>query len=179
MAPVGGGAGDGLGEVLLDEAAIRAEVTRLGAEISTDYADKSLHLVAVLKGSAVFLADLLRVLTVPATVDFISIVPYGQVTASGVVRIRKDLDEPLEGKDVLVVEGICASGLSLSYLLRNFQTRRPASIKTCAFVAKRRERPGDITLHYVGREIPDVFVVGYGLDSQERYRNLPYIARLA
>ena len=179
MAPVGGGAGDGVGEVLLDEAAIRAEVTRLGAEISSDYADKSLHLVAVLKGSAVFLADLLRALTVPATVDFISIIPYGQVTTSGVVRIRKDLDEPLEGKDVLVVEGICASGLSLSYLLRNFQTRRPASIKTCAFVAKRRERPGDITLHYVGREIPDVFVVGYGLDAQERYRNLPYIARLS
>ncbi|HWM78315.1 MAG TPA: phosphoribosyltransferase family protein, partial [Methylomirabilota bacterium] len=104
---------------------------------------------------------------------------YGQVTASGVVRIRKDLDEPLEGKDVLVVEGICASGLSLSYLLRNFQTRRPASLKTCAFVAKRRERPGDVTLHYLGREIPDVFVVGYGLDAQEQYRNLPYIARLA
>ena len=170
---------DRLGEVLLDEATIRAEVARLGASISADYAGKSLHLVAVLKGSAVFLADLLRALTVPATVDFISIVPYGQVSASGVVRIRKDLDEPLEGKDVLVVEGICASGLSLAYLLRNFQTRRPASLKTCAFLAKRRERPGDIPLHYVGREIPDVFVVGYGLDAQEQYRNLPYIARLA
>ena len=170
---------DGVGPVLLDEATIRAEVVRLGAQISTDYAGKSLHLVGVLKGSAVFVADLLRALTVPATVDFISIVPYGQVTASGVVRIRKDLDEPLEGKDVLVVEGICASGLSLSYLLRNFQTRRPASLRTCAFVAKRRERPGDVTLHYVGREIPDVFVVGYGLDAQEQYRNLPYIARLA
>jgi hypoxanthine phosphoribosyltransferase len=171
--------GDGVGEVLLDEAAIRAEVARLGTEISTDYADKTLHLVAVLKGSAVFLADLLRALTIPATVDFISIVPYGQVTSSGVVRIRKDLDEPLEGKDVLVVEGICASGLSLSYLLRNFQTRRPASMKTCAFVAKQRDRPSDVTLHYLGREIPDVFVVGYGLDAQEQYRNLPYIARLA
>jgi len=170
--------GDGVGEVLLDEEAIRTEVGRLGAEISADYADKSLHLVGVLKGAAVFL-DLLRALTVPATVDFISIVPYGKVTTSGVVRIRKDLDEPLEGKDVLVIEGICASGLSLSYLLRNFQTRRPASLKTCAFVAKRRERPGDVTLHYLGREIPDVFVVGYGLDAQEQYRNLPYIARLA
>src|SRR5262249_13929906 len=178
MAPAGG-AGDGIGEVLLDEAAIRAEVTRLGAEISSDYADKSLHLARVLRASAVFRASRRRALRGPATVDFIPIVPYGQVPASGVVRIRKDLDEPLEGKDVLVVEGICASGLSLSYLLRNFQTRRPASIKTCAFVAKRRERPGDITLHYVGREIPDVFVVGYGLDAQERYRNLPYIARLA
>jgi hypoxanthine phosphoribosyltransferase len=171
--------GDGLGEILLDEEAIRAEVARLGAQISTDYADKPLHLVGVLKGAAVFIADLLRALTIPATMDFISIVPYGQVTASGVVRIRKDLDEPLEGKDVLVVEGICASGLSLSYLLRNFQTRGPASIKTCAFVAKRRTRAADVTLDYVGREIPDVFVVGYGLDAQEHYRNLPYLARLA
>lgn len=171
--------GDGLGETLLDAESIRGEVTRLAAQISTDYAEKSLHLVGVLKGSAVFLADLLRALTIPATMDFISIVPYGQVTASGVVRIRKDLDEPLEGKDVLVVEGICASGLSLSYLLRNFQTRGPASIKTCAFIAKRRERPADVTLDYVGREIPDVFVVGYGLDAQEQYRNLPYIARLS
>jgi hypoxanthine phosphoribosyltransferase len=179
MAPVGDGVGDGVGLVLLDESAIRAEVARLALQISADYADKSLHLVGVLKGAAVFLADLLRALTVPATLDFISIVPYGQVTASGVVRIRKDLDEPLEGKDVLVVEGICASGLSLSYLLRNFQTRRPASLRTCAFVVKRRERPADVTLHYFGREIPDVFVVGYGLDAQEQYRNLPYIARLA
>ena len=171
--------GDGLGEMLLDEEAIRAEVARLAAQISTDYTDKTLHLVGVLKGSAVFLADLLRALTIPATMDFISIVPYGQVTASGVVRIRKDLDEPLEGKDVLVVEGICASGLSLSYLLRNFQTRGPASIKTCAFLAKQRKRAADVTLDYVGREIPDVFVVGYGLDAQEQYRNLPYLARLS
>jgi hypoxanthine phosphoribosyltransferase len=171
--------GTGVGQMILDEEAIRAEVARLAAQISSDYADKTLHLVGVLKGAAVFLADLLRALTIPATMDFISIVPYGQVTASGVVRIRKDLDEPLEGRDVLVVEGICASGLSLSYLLRNFQTRGPASIKTCAFVAKQRSRPADVILDYVGREIPDVFVVGYGLDAQERYRNLPYIARLS
>jgi hypoxanthine phosphoribosyltransferase len=170
---------DGVGEMLMDEAAIQAEVARLGAQISADYAGKSLHVIGVLKGAAVFLADLMRAVTIPATLDFISIVPYGQVTASGVVRIRKDLDEPLEGKDVLVVEGICASGLSLSYLLRNFQTRKPSSLKVCAFVVKRRERPPDVTVHYVGREIPDVFVVGYGLDAQEQYRNLPYIARLA
>src|SRR5439155_1441469 len=118
---------DGVGELLMDEAAIQAEVARLGAQISADYAGKSLHVIGVLKGAAVFLADLMRAVTIPATLDFISIVPYGQVTASGVVRIRKDLDEPLEGKDVLVVEGVCASGLSLSYLLRNFQTRKPAS----------------------------------------------------
>ncbi len=170
---------DGVGELLMDEAAIQAEVARLGAQISADYAGKSLHVIGVLKGAAVFLADLMRAVTIPATLDFISIVPYGQVTASGVVRIRKDLDEPLEGKDVLVVEGVCASGLSLSYLLRNFQTRKPASLKVCAFVVKRRERPTDVTVHYVGREIPDVFVVGYGLDAQEQYRNLPYLARLA
>jgi hypoxanthine phosphoribosyltransferase len=172
-------AADGLGEVLVDAEAIQVEVARLGAAISADYADKHLHLIGVLKGAAVFVADLMRALTVPATVDFISIVPYGQVTASGVVRIRKDLDEPIEGRDVLVVEGICASGLTLSYLLRNFQTRHPASLKVCAFLAKRRERPPDFQLDYVGREIPDVFVVGYGLDREERYRNLPSIARLA
>ena len=170
---------DGVGELLMDEAAIQAEVARLGAQISADYAGKSLHVIGVLKGAAVFLADLMRAVTIPATLDFISIVPYGQVTASGVVRIRKDLDEPLEGKDVLVVEGVCASGLSLSYLLRNFQTRKPASLKVCAFLVKQRERPADVTVHYVGREIPDVFVVGYGLDAQEQYRNLPYLARLA
>jgi len=170
---------DGVGELLMDEAAIQAEVARLGAQISADYAGKSLHVIGVLKGAAVFLADLMRAVTIPATLDFISIVPYGQVTASGVVRIRKDLDEPLEGKDVLVVEGVCASGLTLSYRMRNLQTRKPASLKVCAFVVKQRERPADVTVHYIGREIPAVFVVGYGLDAQEQYRNLPYLARLA
>lgn len=171
--------GDGLGEVLVDADTVRAEVARLGAAISADYADKQLHLIGVLKGSAVFIADLMRTLSVPATVDFISIVPYGRVTASGVVRIKKDLDEPIEGKDVLVVEGICASGLTLSYLLRNFETRGPASLKVCAFLAKRRAQPPEVQLDYVGCEIPDVFVVGYGLDRDERYRNLPCITRLA
>lgn len=171
--------GDGLGDVLVDQATIEAAVARLAAQISGDYADRRLHLVAVLKGSAVFVADLMRALTVPATLDFISIVPYPQASASGVVRIKKDLDDPIEGRDVLVVEGICASGLTLSYLLRNFQTRNPASLRVCAFLAKKRPRPPDVGLDYVGREIPDVFVVGYGLDREERYRNLPYIARLA
>ncbi len=170
---------DGLGEVLVDQATIQADVVRLATLISRDYADQPLHLIGVLKGSAIFLADLMRALTIPVTVDFISIVPYGQVTASGVVRIRKDLDESIEGRHVLVVEGICASGLTLSYLLRNFRTRNPASLKVCAFLAKQRERPGEIRLDYVGREIADGFVVGYGLDWEERYRNLPYIARLA
>jgi hypoxanthine phosphoribosyltransferase len=169
---------DGVGPVLVDQETIQAEVARLAREISADYADKQLHLIGVLKSSSVFVADLMRALTIPVTVDFISIVPYGQVTASGVVRIRKDLDEAIEGRDVLVVEGISASGLTLSYLLRNFQTRNPASVKVCSFLLKQRERPPEMRPDYVGREIPDVFVVGYGLDRDERYRNLPYIARL-
>ena len=171
-------ASDGLGDVLVDQAAIEREVARLGAQISGDYADKRLHLVGVLKGSAVFLADLLRALSIPTTIDFISIVPYAEASSSGVVRIKKDLDDPIEGRDVLVVEGICASGLTLSYLLRNFETRNPASLRVCAFLAKERQGPREVTLDYVGCEIPDVFVVGYGLDREERYRNLPYVARI-
>jgi len=170
---------DGLGDVLVDEAAIELEVARLGAQISGDYADKRLHVVGVLKGSALFVADLMRAVSIPATVDFISIVPYAQTSSSGVVRIKKDLDDSIEGRDVLVVEGICSSGLTLSYLLRNFQTRNPASLRVCTFLAKQRERAADTRLDYVGREIPDVFVVGYGLDWEERYRNLPFVARLA
>lgn len=170
---------DGLGEVVVGEAAVRAHVARLGAEISTDYAGRQPHLIGVLKGGAVFIADLMRALTIPATMDFISVAPYGTVTSSGVVRIRKDLDEPIEGKDVLVVEGVYASGLTLSYLLRNFETRHPASLKVCAFLAKDRARAVDVTVHYVGVKIPDIFVVGYGLDINERYRNLPYIVQLS
>ena len=170
---------DGPGEILVDREAIRAEVARLAAQISADYGDRPAHLIGVLKGSAIFLSDLMRALTVPVTVDFISVVPYGPgpVTASGVVRIRKDLDEPIEGQDIVVVEGICASGRTLAYLLRNFQTRNPASIRVCSLLAKQCPRPEGLTLHYVGREIPDVFVVGYGLDRDERYRSLPYVAR--
>jgi hypoxanthine phosphoribosyltransferase len=167
-----------VGEVVLDADAIRAEVARLGAQISADYAGRRPHLVGVLKGAAVFVADLIRAIDVPTTLDFISIVPYPEASRSGVVRIRKDLDDPIEGKDVIVVEGVCASGLSLSYLMRNFETREPASIRVCAFLVKQRARPVELTLDYVGREIPDAFVVGYGLDAGERHRNLPYIARL-
>lgn len=165
-------------DVLLDEKTIQLEVARLGARISADYAGRDVHLVGVLKGAAVFVADLIRVLTVPASLDFISIVPYPETTATGVVRIKKDLDEPIEGRHVLVVEGICASGLSLSYLLRNFQTRHPASLRACAFLVKQRPRPVPVAVDYAGREIPDVFVVGYGLDHEERHRNLPYVATL-
>jgi hypoxanthine phosphoribosyltransferase len=171
---------DGPSEVLVDQATVQAEVARLAAQLSQDYADKQLHMVGVLKSSTIFLADLMRALTIPVTVDFISVAPYGQVvTASGVVRIRKDLDEPIEGKDVLVVEAICASGLTLSYLLRNLETRNPASLKVCSFLLKRRGGSASLRPDYVGCEIPDVYVVGYGLDWEEQYRNLPHIARLA
>ena len=166
------------GEVLVDRDAVQADVARLAAEISADYAERPAHLIGVLKGSAVFLSDLIRALTVPVTVDFLSIVPYGPITSSGVVRIRKDLDDPIEGRDVIVVEGICATGRTLAYLLRNFETRNPASLRVCTLLAKQCPRPQELRLHYVGREIPDVFVVGYGLDRDERFRNLPYIARL-
>ncbi|HKW91982.1 MAG TPA: hypoxanthine phosphoribosyltransferase [Methylomirabilota bacterium] len=169
------------GEVLVDRETIQADVARLASRISADYHDRPVHLIGVLKGSAVFLSDLMRAVTAPVTVDFISVGPYGPgpVTASGVVRIRKDLDEPIEGRDVIVVEGICASGRTLAYLLRNFQTRNPASIRVCALLAKRCARPEALQLDYVGREIPDVFVVGYGLDKDERFRELPFVARLA
>jgi hypoxanthine phosphoribosyltransferase len=172
-------ASDGPGEVLVERETIQADVSRLAGQISADYRDRPVHLIGVLKGSAVFLSDLMRALTVPVTVDFISVVPYGPVTASGVVRIRKDLDDPIEGRDIVVVEGICASGRTLAYLIRNFQTRNPASIRVCALLAKQCARAPEITLDYVGREIPDVFVVGYGLDRDERFRNLPHIARFA
>jgi len=169
---------DDLEAVLLDEKAIQAEVHRLGERISKDYADRHPHLIAVLKGSVVFLSDLIRTLTVPVTLDFISISPYGTTTPSGVVRIRKDLDDPIEGRDVIVVEGIIDTGLTLSYLLRNFRTRNPASLRVCAFVNKRAQRIIDLGVDYVGREIPDKFVVGYGLDYRQRYRNLPVLGVL-
>jgi hypoxanthine phosphoribosyltransferase len=172
-------ASDGPGEVLVEREAIQADVSRLAGQISADYRDRPVHLIGVLKGSAVFLSDLMRALTVPVTVDFISVVPYGPVTASGVVRIRKDLDDPIEGRDIVVVEGICASGRTLAYLIRNFQTRNPASIRVCALLAKQCARAPELTLDYVGREIADVFVVGYGLDRDERFRNLPHISRFA
>lgn len=170
--------GDGPGEILVEREEIQTDVERLAAQISNDYRDRAVHLIGVLKGAAVFLSDLMRVLTVPVTVDFISVVPYGQVSASGVVRIRKDLDDPIEGRDIVVVEGICASGRTLAYLIRNFQTRNPASIRVCTLLAKQCPRAPELTLDYVGREIPDVFVVGYGLDRDERFRNLPHVARI-
>jgi hypoxanthine phosphoribosyltransferase len=163
---------DSPGEVLVDRDAIQTEVARLAAQISADYGNRPAHLIGVLKGSAIFLSDLMRALTVPVTVDFISVVPYGPITAS--VVGPQDLDERSSG--TLSWWGHLRG--TLAYLLRNFQTRNPASSRVCALLAKQCARPDGLTLHYVGREIPDVFVVGYGLDKDERYRNLPYVARL-
>ena len=169
----------GVSKVLIEEEAVRARVAELGAEISGDYAGKDLLLVGVLKGAVFFMADLMRHLTIPCEVDFMAISSYGASTdSSGVVRILKDLDINIEGRDVLVVEDIIDSGLTLSYLIRNLESRNPASLEICTLLAKPDRREIDVHVRYTGFEIPNEFVIGYGLDFGERYRNLPYVAVL-
>jgi hypoxanthine phosphoribosyltransferase len=166
-------------EVLIDEDRLRARVAELGEEISADYVGRDLLLIGVLKGAVFFMADLMRQLTVPCEVDFMAISSYGAATdSSGVVRILKDLDINIEGRDVLVVEDIIDSGLTLSYLIRNLEAREPASLEVCALMTKPERRQIDVPVRYVGFEIPNRFVVGYGLDFAERYRNLPYVGVL-
>jgi hypoxanthine phosphoribosyltransferase len=168
-----------IGEVLVPEDELRRRVSELAAEISADYAGKDLLLVGVLKGAIFFIADLMRELQVGCEVDFMAISSYGAATdSSGVVRILKDLDITLEDRHVLVVEDIVDSGLTLSYLMRNLESRGPASIAVCALLTKPARRAIEVPVRYVGFEIPDRFVVGYGLDFAERYRNLPYVAVL-
>ena len=162
--------------VLLSEEEIRAKCQEMGARISQDYKGKNLMLVTVLKGAVVFLADLMRAIDVPAEIDFMVVSSYGSgVKSSGVVKIVKDLDEPLEGKDVLIVEDIIDSGRTLSYLIEILHKRHPASISLCTLLDKPDRRVTDVKVDYVGFEIPDKFVVGYGLDYAQKYRNLPYI----
>ena len=169
----------GVAEVLIEEDALRDRIAELGAEISADYARKDLLLVGVLKGAVFFMADLMRHITVPCEVDFMAISSYGASTdSSGVVRILKDLDESIEGRNVLVVEDIIDSGLTLSYLKRTLSARRPASLEICALLTKPERREVDVPVRYTGFEIPNRFVVGYGLDFAERYRNLPYVGVL-
>ena len=152
----------------------------LGQELSADYSGRDLLLIGVLKGAVFFMADLMRHITVPCEVDFMAISSYGASTdSSGVVRILKDLDINIEGRDVLVVEDIIDSGLTLSYLMRNLEARDPASLEVCALLTKPDRREMDVPVRYVGFEIPDRFVIGYGLDFAERYRNLPYVAVLS
>jgi hypoxanthine phosphoribosyltransferase len=166
-------------EVLIDEQTLRRRVVGLGEEISADYAGRDLLLVGVLKGAVFFMADLMRQLSVPCEIDFMAISSYGAATdSSGVVRILKDLDINIENRHVLVVEDIIDSGLTLSYLMRNLEARRPASLEICALLTKPERREIDVPVRYVGFEIPNRFVIGYGLDFAERYRNLPYVGVL-
>ena len=169
-----------VGEVLIDEETLAARVAELGVEISADYEGRDLLLIGVLKGAVFFMADLMRHLTVPCEVDFMAISSYGDSTdSSGIVRILKDLDINIEGRNVLVVEDIIDSGLTLSYLMRNLESREPASLEVCALMTKPARREIDVPVRYIGFEIADRFVVGYGLDLAERYRNLPYVAVLS
>ncbi len=170
---------DAVGEILIEEDALQARIVELGQEISKAYEGHDLLLVGVLKGAVFFMADLMRELTVPCEIDFMAISSYGAATdSSGVVRILKDLDANISGRDVLVVEDIIDSGLTLSYLMRSLRARKPASLEICALLTKPDRREIDVPVKFVGFEIPNRFVIGYGLDFAERYRNLPYVAVL-
>jgi hypoxanthine phosphoribosyltransferase len=170
----------GVGEVLIEADALQERVAALGQELSADYAGRDLLLIGVLKGAVFFMADLMRHITVPCEVDFMAISSYGASTdSSGVVRILKDLDISVEGRNVLVVEDIVDSGLTLHYLLRNLGARNPQSLEVCALLTKPERRKVELPTRYVGFEIPNKFAIGYGLDHGERFRNLPYVAALA
>jgi hypoxanthine phosphoribosyltransferase len=168
-----------VGEVLVAAEDLSRRVRELGEAISHDYAGRPLLLVGVLKGAVFFLSDLMRFIDIPVEVDFMAVASYGSATdSSGVVRILKDLDVAIEGRDVLIVEDIVDSGLTLQYLLRNLGSRNPASLEVCALLTKPDRRKVDLPTRYVGFEIPDRFVIGYGLDYAERHRNLPFVAAL-
>jgi hypoxanthine phosphoribosyltransferase len=169
-----------IGEILVQPDDLKQKVRDLGAQISVDYAERDLLLVCVLKGAVFFLADLMRHIDIPCEVDFMAVSSYGSETdSSGVVRILKDLDRPIAGRDVLIVEDIVDSGLTLQYLMRNLGAREPASLEVCALLTKPDRRKVELPTRYVGFEIPDKFAIGYGLDVAERYRNLPYVAALS
>ena len=170
---------EAIGEIIVQADDLQHRIRELGAEISRDYADKDLLLIGVLKGAVFFLSDLMRQIEIPCEVDFMAVASYGSSTdSSGVVRILKDLDAPLEGRDVLIVEDIVDSGLTLQYLMRTLEGRNPASLEVCALLTKPSRRTVDLPVRYTGFEIPDKFAIGYGLDYAERYRNLPYVAAL-
>ena len=168
-----------IGEILVQQDELAHRVDVLGEQISRDYEGRSLLLVGVLKGAMFFLSDLMRRLDVDCEVDFMAVASYGSSTdSSGVVRILKDLDASIEGRDVLIIEDIVDSGLTLSYLLRTLKARNPATVEVCALLEKPERRKVDLPIRYSGFEIPNKFVIGYGLDHAERYRNLPYVAAL-
>jgi hypoxanthine phosphoribosyltransferase len=168
-----------VGRVLITEERLQARVSELAREVSADYGGRDLLVIGVLKGAIFFIADLVRQLTVPCELDFMAISSYGASThSSGVVRILKDLDAPIAGRDVLLVEDVVDSGLTLSYLMKNLASREPGTLEMCTLLAKPGWRRLGLSARYVGFDLPDVFVVGYGLDIGERYRQLRYIAEV-
>ncbi len=171
---------DDIKHVLVSEEQLKAKVTQLGAQISKDYEGKNLVLVSILKGSVVFMADLMRAITIPCNIDFMVVSSYGgsNTTTSGLVKIIKDLDGDLSGKDVLIVEDILDTGVTLSNLVPMLRMRNPSSVKICTILDKPSRRKANIVPDYEGFQVPDEFVVGYGLDYDEKYRNLPYIGVL-
>lgn len=169
---------DDVEEILLESQVVATRVAELGAQLSADYAGRDPVLVSVLKGALVFLADLMRAMDLPSSIDLMEVSSYAGTETSGQVRILKDLSKPIEGRDVIVVEDIIDTGLTLNYLLGYLADRQPASIKICCLLDKPARRLADIPIDYIGFTIPDRFVIGYGLDYDERYRNLPYIGVL-
>jgi hypoxanthine phosphoribosyltransferase len=168
-----------IGEILVTNEDLKRRVAELGAEVSRDYGDRDLFMVGILKGAVLFLADLMRHVSVPCEIDFMAVSSYGsQTDSSGVVRILKDLDAPIEGRHVLIVEDIIDSGLTLQYLMRNLKARRPASLEVCSLLTKPERLRVELSPRYVGFEIPNRFAIGYGLDHAQRYRNLDYVAAL-
>lgn len=175
----GNGSVNGAGETLIDADRVSTRVREMGAEISSDYAGRDLVLVGVLRGASVFVADLMRGISIPCEVDFMAVSSYGSATdSSGVVRILKDLDDSVTGRDVLIVEAIVDSGLTLSYLVRNLKARGPSSLEVCTLLSKPDRLRADVPIRYTGFEIPDEFVIGYGLDYAQKYRNLDHVASL-
>ena len=178
--PITPGRDQAIGEILVQADELQHRVRELGAQISRDYAGRNPLLIGVLKGAVFFLSDLMRHIEIPCEVDFMAVASYGSATkSSGVVRILKDLDTAIEDRDVLIVEDIVDSGLTLQYLLRNLGARNPRSLEVCALLTKPERRKVDLPTRYVGFEIPNRFAIGYGLDHGERYRNLPYVAAMA
>ncbi|HET7121598.1 MAG TPA: hypoxanthine phosphoribosyltransferase [Solirubrobacterales bacterium] len=169
-----------IGETLVARDDLQRRIAELGAEISRDYGGRELIMVGVLKGAVLFLADLMRHIESPCEIDFMAVSSYGsQTDTSGVVRILKDLDAPIEGRDVLIVEDIIDSGLTLQYLMRNLKARNPASLAACALLTKPDRLRVDLSPRYVGFEIPNRFAIGYGLDHAQKYRNLDFVAALS
>jgi len=169
-----------MAEILISEEELQARVAELGKAISVDYQGKDLLAVCILRGAVIFLSDLTRQITIPHEIDFMAVSSYGggRTESSGVVRILMDLRTNIGGRDVLIVEDIVDTGLTLTYIIDNLKTRRPASLRTCALLNKQARREVDVSVDYIGFDIPDKFVIGYGLDYAEKYRNIPFIGVL-